>query len=92
MPPGFARGTAWLTAAALCLVLGLFLWRIDAALANALRHREIHAENLRRLGRVAEAEKMEKGTETLRRRVPLCGKLLVLAGLGLGLLGGWLRR
>jgi len=91
MPPEFARGTALLTAAALCLLLGFFLWRINAALANALRHRAIYAENLRRLGRVAEAEKTEKGTEALRRRVPFYGKLLVLAGLGLGLLGLWLR-
>jgi hypothetical protein len=92
MPPEFVRGSAWLTAAALCLALGFFLWRINAALANALRHRENRAANLRRLGQMAEAEKTEKGTEALRRRVPFYGKLLVLAGLGLGLLGAWLRR
>jgi len=91
MPPESVRGTALLTAAALCLLFGFFLWRINLSLGQALRHRDIEAENLRRLGRVAEAEKTEKGTEALRRRVPFYGKLLVLVGLVLGLLGGWLR-
>ncbi len=86
-----SRGPALLTAAALLLFTGFFLWRINLALGQALRHREIRAENLRRVGRGAEADKVERITVALRRRVPFYGLLLVLAGLALGVAGGWWR-
>jgi len=34
------RGPTLLTAAALALLLGFFLWRVNSALKNAFRHRE----------------------------------------------------
>jgi hypothetical protein len=81
------RATTLLTAAALCLLLGFFLWRVNVALRNAFRHREHYAENLRRAGREDEARRMEEQTRALQRRVPLYGKILVVAGLALGLIG-----
>lgn len=81
------RGTTLLTAAALLLLVGLFLWRVNVALRNAFRHRESYAENLRRAGRGAEADRVEAETRALARRLPLYGKFLVAAALLLGILG-----
>lgn len=81
------RGSALLTAAALLLLVGLFLWRVNVALRNAFRHRESYAENLRRAGRGAEADQVEAATRALARRLPLYGKILVAAALLLGILG-----
>lgn len=81
------RGTALLTTAALFLLLGFFLWRVNVALKNAFRHRESYAENLRRAGRVDQADRMMAETRGLARRLPLYGKILVVAGLALGIVG-----
>jgi len=81
------RATTLLTAAAVLLMLGFFLWRINAALRNAFRHRESLAENLRRAGRPEEAAKIEAETTGLARRLPLYGKVLVFAGVALALAG-----
>lgn len=81
------RGTALLTAAALLLLLGFFLWRVNSALKNAFRHRESYAENLRRAGRTAEADRVEAETRGLARRLPLYGRILVIAALALGAVG-----
>ncbi len=80
------RGTTLLTAAALALVLGVFLWRVRAVLGNAFRHRESYAENLRRAGYGEQADRVEAETRTLARRLPLYGKILVAAGLLLGII------
>lgn len=79
------RATSLLTAAAVLLMLGFFLWRVNASLRNAFRHRESYAENLRRAGRTDEAAKVEAETAGLARRLPLYGKVLVLTGVGLAL-------
>lgn len=81
------RATSLLTAAVVLLMLGFFLWRVNAALKNAFRHRESYAENLRRAGRVDEAAKVEAETQGLARRLPLYGKVLVLAGVVLAAVG-----
>lgn len=81
------RGTALLTVAALLLLLGFFLWRVNSALRNAFRHRENYAENLRRAGRTAEADRVEAETRGLARRLPFYGRILVVAALALGLVG-----
>lgn len=80
------RGSALLTAAALLLMLGFFLWRANLALRNAFRHRESYAENLRRAGRGAEADRVAATTRALARGLPLGGKILVAAGLLLGII------
>lgn len=81
------RGPTLLTAAALALLLGFFLWRVNSALKNAFRHRERYAENLRRAGQAAEADRVEAATRGVARRLPLYGRFLVLAALALGLAG-----
>ncbi len=81
------RGTALLTTAALCLTVGFFLWRVNHAFKHAFRHRENYAENLRRAGRAEEADRVAAETRGLTRRLPLYGKILVVAGLALGMLG-----
>jgi cbb3-type cytochrome oxidase subunit 3 len=77
------RGTALLTAAAVLLMLGFFLWRVNSALRNAFRHRANYAENLRRAGRADEAAQVEAETRGLARRLPLYGKVFVLVGAAL---------
>ncbi len=81
------RGTALLTAAALFLLLGFFLWRVNSALKNAFRHRADYAENLRRAGQAEEADRVEAETRAIATRLPLYGKILVVAGLALGIFG-----
>lgn len=81
------KATTLLTAAALLLMLGFFLWRVNVALRNAFRHRESYAENLRRAGRTEEADRVAAETRAIARRVPRYGKILVVAGLVLGIIG-----
>ena len=81
------QGTTLLTAAALLLAVGFFLWRVNVALRNAFRHRESYAENLRRAGHGEEADRVEARTRALARQLPRAGKFLVAAGLLLGILG-----
>lgn len=81
------RGESLLTLAAVLLALGLFLWRSRSALRNAFRHREAHAENLRRAGEEGRARVVEEETRRLGARLPLYGKILVAVSLGLGILG-----
>lgn len=81
------RGTTLFTLAAVLLLLGFFLWRVNAALRNAFRHRESYAENLRRAGLTEQAERVEAETRGLARRLPLYGKALILVGLFVALAG-----
>lgn len=81
------RGNVLLTAAALFLSLGIFLWRVNSALRNSFRHQQTYADNLRRAGRGPDADRVEEATRRVAQRVPVYGKILVVAGLVLGILG-----